>query len=668
MKVARATPARGATCQNRRPSAGASAVAYLAMGRQDISPDLEPAEFRAFTKALLNDLRALEHMLRDGMIETGVRRIGAEQELFLVDRGFRPAPIAVDLLEHLEGAEYTTELAKFNLEINLPPLELGGRCLTELQHQVQGHVDEVRRVAGDHKADVVLMGILPTLTNSDLSLENITPRPRYHALNDAVTRMCGGTYHLHIQGSEELHVEHDSVMMEAGNTSFQVHLQVEADEFAHFYNVAQMMAAPVLAASVNSPLLFGRRLWMETRIALFQQSIDTRRTMPHRRELTPRVRFGERWIEGSILDVYREDIARIPALVGATIDEDSLQTLRDGRVPRLAALQIYNGTVYRWNRPCYGVLHGKPHLRIECRVLPSGPTIQDEVANAAFWIGAVLGGAKAYDALCSRMDFADARGNLLAAARGGLQAGFTWMDGRRVTAPRLILAEIIPLARSGLEAQGVDSTDIDRYLSIIDARVRSKRTGARWLVESLARFDDSGTEAEQMAALTAAAAHRQHNTRPGHEWDYADIGEGGGWRHNYLRVEQYMTTDLFTVKQHELVDLTALLMDWKHIRQVPVEDDEHRLVGLVSYGAVLRVLATGGPAEGAKAFPVKDIMDTAPVTAAPDTPTLEAIQLMRSHGVTCLPIVKDERLVGIVSVDDFLPIVTRLLEERLEDK
>ncbi len=219
----------------------------------------------------------------------------------------------------------------------------------------------------------------------------MTPRERYHVVDDVLTRIRGGTYPSTSKERDELNLEHDSVMLEGGNTSFQVHLQVDPDAFADTYNVAQVMTAPVLAASVNSPLLFGRRLWAETRIALFQQSIDTRRTTPHLRELAPRVRFGEQWIKQSVLEVFREDIARIPALMATKNPEDPFEVLRAGGVPALAALQLYNGTASRWNRPCYGVCQGVPHVQIECRVLPSGPSVSDEVADAAFWVGLVSG-------------------------------------------------------------------------------------------------------------------------------------------------------------------------------------------------------------------------------------------------------------------------------------
>ncbi|HEX9885862.1 MAG TPA: hypothetical protein VGA70_05215, partial [Longimicrobiales bacterium] len=355
------------------------------MGR-DVKPDLTPGAIRTFTKALLRDLQALEQMLRQGMIESGVRRIGLEQEMFLVGEDWRPSPVAVEVLELLgDDAPFTTELARFNLEMNVDPQVLVGPCFRTLEREIGVLLDRVRTAASEVGARVCLTGILPTLAKSDLDMDNITPRHRYFALNEALNRMRGGeSYRLRIEGTDELNIEHDSVMLEACNTSCQVHLQVSADEFARFYNVAQVVAAPVLASAVNSPLLFGKRLWAETRIALFQQSIDTRGASIDYREVAPRVRFGEGWVRQTVTELFREDIARFRVLLSAPVEGDSVEALARGEIPGLMALQLHNSTVYRWNRPCYGISDGKPHLRIECRVLPSGPTVRDEVANAAF--------------------------------------------------------------------------------------------------------------------------------------------------------------------------------------------------------------------------------------------------------------------------------------------
>jgi CBS domain-containing protein len=570
----------------------------------------------------------------------------------------------MELLEALRAEPYTTELVRFQLEINDDPLVLEGHCLGRLERRLAARIEAVRIEAALLGAEVVLAGILPTLTMSDLTLANMSPRDRYRALNDTLSRLCGGSYQLHIQGSEELNLEFDSVMLEGCNSSFQVHLQVAGDEFARHYNAAQLVTAPVLAAAASSPLLFGKRLWDETRISLFQQSIDTRGASRHLRQLASRVRFGERWVEGSVLDVYREDVARFPALLTAPVTERSLDVLAGGGVPKLEALQLYNGTLYRWNRPCYGVLEGRPHLRIECRVLPAGPSLVDEVANAALWIGSVLGAASHIDDVPRRMQFADARSNLLSAARHGLHAGFTWVDGRSVNAREAILQELLPLAREGLESVELSSRDVDRYLGVVEERVRSGQTGARWFDRSLASLDAGTPRAEQMTILTASLVERQKSAAPCHQWGLASADAVESWHANYQRVEQYMTTDLYTVKEDELVDLAALVMNWKQVRQLPVEDDRRRLVGVVSFGSVLRQLASGEAGERGTTL-VRTIMQRDPPTVEPETSTLEAMRLMRQSSAASLPVVKNGELVGIVSITDFLPIAERLLIEKL---
>ncbi|NNF12410.1 MAG: CBS domain-containing protein [Gemmatimonadetes bacterium] len=604
-------------------------------------------------------------MLRDRAFETGVRRIGAEQEMFLVNEAWRPLSAALDVLEEVQGP-YTTELALYNLEANVEPRVLEGRCFRDMEARLDELVAHARDAAKRMGAEIALTGILPTLSKSDVTLENITPRTRYHALNEAFAKARGGEpYKLRIQGSDELYTEHQSVMLESCNTSFQVHLQVEPDEFAAIYNIAQLVTAPVMAAAVNSPILFGKLLWDETRIALFQQSIDTRRGSVHVRDLSPRVRFGEEWVSKGLMDLLQEDVTRFRVLLTRDVTEDPIALLDSGKMPTLQALTLHNGTVYRWNRPCWGVKDGVAHIRIECRVLPSGPTIVDEVANAAFLIGFVLGGLEEYGDIRHRIDFADAKSNFLAAARNGLKAGFRWLDGRSRSAPHLILEEALPIARSGLAGAGVDPDDIERYLGIIRDRVQTEGTGARWIVRSLRGMQGQGTRSERLAAITAGTVSRQKEGAPCHTWDDADIRESGGWKLTYERVEQFMTTTLFTVHEEELVDMVAFMMSRNRIRHVLVEDDAHKLVGIVSYRSVLRLMAEGFEGSVETAPPVREVMERDPLTVAPETTTLKAIDLMRENRVSCLPVVSEDRLVGIVSETDFMPLAYDLLEDRL---
>lgn len=342
-----------------------------------------------------------------------------------------------------------------------------------------------------------------------------------------------------------------------------------------------------------------------------------------------------------------------------------MKVLDAGGAPSLQALTLHNGTVYRWNRPCYGVGGGKPHLRIECRVIPSGPTTVDEVANAAFWIGWVLGGVEEYGDVRRRLDFGDAKSNFLAAARNGLKSGFLWMDGTQRGAPELILEEGLPLARTGLKKAGVDASDIDRYLGVVQARVESGTTGARWIARSVNRMGEEGTRSERLAAVTAGMMTRQVEGTPCHQWSDAVLAESEGWQLNYQRIEQLMTTSLFTVHEEELVDMVAFLMERKQIRHVLVEDDGHSLVGLVSYRSVLRLMAEGFDGAEGGVPAVRTIMERNPTVVSPEMPTREAIELMRDKRVSCLPVVSSGKLVGIVSERDFIPLAYELLGEHL---
>ncbi len=635
------------------------------MARDD-SQRIAAEASRVFTKALLTDLRALERMLREGMIESGVSRFGCEQEMFLVNRAWRPAPVAVEVLERLGDGPFAMELARFNLEVNIEPRRIEGACFSWLEGRLNELLQQVRDAAAEVDAEVCLSGILPTLAKSDLSLDNISPKDRYYELNDALTRLRGGAYRLRIEGTDELHIEHDSVMLEACNTSCQIHLQVSPDEFVRVYNTAQAITGPVLAACVNSPLLFGKRLWAETRIALFQQSLDTRSSGVHLRELSPRVRFGNRWVESSVTELFEEDVAEFRALLAQDIEENSLECLDAGQVPRLDALQLHNSTVYRWNRPCYGISDGKPHLRIECRALPAGPTVRDEVANAVFWIGLTLGAVRLYGDITEKFDFDDAKANFLAAARGGLNAGLRWIDQRSVPATELILDTLLPVARDGLEGR-VDATDINLYLGVIEERVRLGATGSAWVARSLSCMKGQGSRAERLAALTAATVRLQWEGQPVHTWDPACVSDAGGLKEGFMRVEQYMTTQLFTVHEDELIEMVAFLMDRNHIRHVPVEDEEHRLVGLVSYRSIVRMASEGAHSKTQAHLPVSTIMETAPLSVAPETATVEAIDLMRKHEISCLPVVKNDKLVGLVTERDFMPIAYQLLDDKLAE-
>jgi CBS domain-containing protein len=635
------------------------------MGEHNVHRDADPSVLREFTNHLIQDVRALEQMLRANMFETGVRRIGAEQELFMVDERGQPAPIIEDVLELNTDDRIVTELTKFNIEFNMDPLQYGGDCFQQMERATDELIDEVRNLTGQLGGDVAMTGILPTAHLSDFALDYMTPRPRYFALNDALGRLRGGPGQYQIRGIDELFLKHDSIMLEGCNTSFQTHFQVSPEEFPRYYNIAQVVAAPCLAAATNSPILFGKRLWRETRIALFQQAVDTRSSNLYLREMRPRVHFGTDWVDESVMEIFKEDISRFRVLLTTELGEDPLEVLRDGGVPNLMALQLHNGTVYRWNRACYGITDGKPHLRIENRVLPSGPTVVDEIANAAFWFGLVAGLAEEYQDVSRDMDFDDARHNFIAAARDGLASQFVWLDGQKRPAHELILDTLLPLAESGLRNTDIDEADIERYLGIIQKRVESQQTGAQWQLDSVAKMKHVGSRAERLGALTRGMVERQREGAPVHEWSLATLEEG--YKPTGMKdtnVEDYMTTELFTVHEEESVEFVARLMDWQRIRHVLVEDEQHRLVGLVSHRTLLRHMAerSKAPAGG---VPVRDIMVEDPISVSPEMNTLDAVDKMREHQIGALPVVREDRLVGIITERDFIQIAGNLLDDTL---
>ncbi len=635
------------------------------MGEQDTEPELSDERVRNVTAALLRDVEALRRALDAGLFETGVHRIGAEQEIVLVDEAMNPAPVATDVLDAVDDPSVVPEIARFNVEINLAPRLLTGCGLSEMEAELVAALARVDAAAARSGARPFLCGILPTIRTADLTLANMMPRPRYRALNDAVRKLRGGVFRCHIKGVDEIDVTSDSVMLEAVNTSFQVHYQVSPQEFAKVYNAAQLIAAPVLAAAVNSPVLLNRRLWAETRVAVFQHSIDSRTTGQQVRGHRPRVDFGDRWVRNSVLEIFQEDISRFRVVLACDPDEDPIALVDRGVAPQLRALRLFNGTVYRWNRPCYGVVDGVAHLRIEARALPAGPTVLDEMANAAFFTGLLAGVSDEYGDVSALIPFDDARANFLAASRFGLDAQLRWPGIGTVPAAVLIGEHLLPLARAGLRGRGVVEADVDRYLGTIGERVRSGRTGSAWALASMHALTAAGVPREQQGrALTASALEQQRTGRPVHEWESASAQPGDDFRSSYRTVGQFMTTDLRTVHRGDLVDLVAALMDWGHVRHIPVEDEEGRIVGVVSHRAIVRLVANSAGRPLAP-LTVESIMKRDPATVTPDTPTLDAIRVMRERKVGCLPVIEAGRLVGIVTEQDFIVIAQWLLEERL---
>ncbi len=338
--------------------------------------------------------------------------------------------------------------------------------------------------------------------------------------------------------------------------------------------------------------------------------------------------------------------------------------MREGKLPELTALQSFNGTVYRWNRPCYGVHSGRAHLRIENRVLPSGPTVIDEIANGAFFFGLMCGISDQFPDVRREISFQSVKSNFVAAARLGLQTQLEWFGGVTLPAAQLIREELIPLAREGLLKRGILAEDVDRYLDVIAERAARHRTGSIWLLKAFAGMDTEYPLAERLAAVTALVARNQKEGQPVHAWDEADPDIQASWKPGFQRVEQYMTTDVFTVSESETVHLVANVMNWQRIRHIPVENDQGELIGLISYRSLLRFFSR--EPEASKTTPVREVMITEPITVSPETSTLDAIDTMTEHRIGCLPVVQGGHLVGIITERDFMRVSRELFRKQLQ--
>ena len=642
------------------------------MGEQRVSIVKTQDQMQHFVKSLLDDVKALEYMIDHDYFEFDNVRIGAEQEMVLVDqKTLKPACINMQALEHMTDWPWVeTELAKFNLEINLEPREFVANAFRAMEEEMSSKLTKIEGVVNKLGATIVLCGILPTLRKYDLEMSNLTPKQRYFALMEAINQqLVGSTYELNMVGIDELLIKHDSPLLEAVNTSFQVHLQVSPQQFAPMYNLAQALSAPVMALAANSPIVFGRRLWHESRIAMFQQALDTRSTHDHMRERSPRVNFGRTWCDDSILDIYKEDIARFRVLLSGDVTEDALEVLAEGRVPKLRSLQVHNSTVYRWNRPCYGISeNGKPHLRIENRVLPSGPTVLDEVSNAALWLGCMVQMAEDVGDIRTRMSFEDVSDNFSKAAKFGIDSKFTWMNDQKIPVSELALEELIPRAKAGLKMRNINPEDISRYMDIIEARAKEHMNGARWALRSYTKLKKETTEDEALTVLTHAMSANAKLGLPVHLWKIPELSDLKEYRPSHLKVSEFMSTDLFTVQKDDIIDLIVDMMDWRKIRYTPVEDKEGKLVGLVSLRVILKHLLQQRnqtlPPDSLHTT-AKDIMIENPFTVGPNATILEAMAIMRNNKIGCLPVVQNGELIGIITEMDFLRISGRLIE-RLE--
>ncbi len=486
------------------------------MGEEVEAQEFTGADRTRHREKVRRCLDVFERMLRESAFDTDDPMTGLEVELNLVDDAGDPALRNAEALEAIANPDFQTELGQFNIEMNSPPVTLRDEGLTGFEEGLRRSLNEAERRSSEVGAHLVMIGILPTLDAAHLSIDAISSNPRYLLLSEQVLRARGEDISIDIGGVDMLRTTADSVLPEAACTSTQLHVQTTPERFAAYWNASQAIAAVQLALAANSPYLLGKQLWRETRGPLFEQATDTRSDELKAQGVRPRVWFGEGWIT-SVFDLFEENVRYFPALLPVTDDEDPLTVLEAGGTPNLSELRLHNGTIWRWNRPVYDIAGGRPHLRVENRVLPAGPTVVDTVANAAFYFGVVRTLAESERPLWSQMSFSAAEENFHVAARDGVEAEIYWPGVGRVRATELVLRRLLPMAYDGLAAWGVERSEAEQYLGIIEGRCLGGTNGAEWFVRQMAEREDMDRY-DALRAVLAGYREGMHANVPVHTW------------------------------------------------------------------------------------------------------------------------------------------------------
>ncbi len=488
------------------------------MGRDIQAIKISGEDRRRYRDKVRRSLDVFARMLRERLFEEHPSTVGQEIELNLVDERGMPSMRNAAVLDAIASPAWATEVGQFNLEINVPPRMMEGDSLATLETELRADLNAADARARTVGSRLVMVGILPTLAEHDVNEGAMSANERYRVLNEQIFAARGEDMSISIDGSEQLLTHTDSITPEAACTSVQLHIQVSPDAFAAYWNAAQAIAGVQVALAANSPYLFGRQLWHETRIPLFEQSTDTRPDELKEQGVRPRVWFGERWIT-SVFDLFEENLRYFPALLPICEDEDPLAVLDRGASPQLAEMSLHNGTIYRWNRPVYDTAGGTPHLRVENRVLPAGPTVADVLANAAFYYGVVRALAEADRPIWTQMSFSAAADNLVEGARHGLDAQVYWPGMGEVSVTELTLRRLLPLAAAGLRAWGVDDADSGRLLTIIERRCLAGRNGASWQIDAVRALSDAGADrGEALRQMTQGYIERMNTNDPVHTW------------------------------------------------------------------------------------------------------------------------------------------------------
>jgi hypothetical protein len=488
------------------------------MGQEVAARVFSRADRQRYREKVRTCLDVFARMLADEQFEAGRGSFGLEIELNLTDDAGVPAMSNAVVLEAIADPDFQTELGQFNVEINIAPRRFTEGVFSELEEGVRAslnHGEERSRTTGAH---MMIIGILPTVDEAHLNAAAFSANPRYQLLNEQIFAARGEDLEIDIRGIERLSTYADTIAPEAACTSVQLHLQVAPDAFAAHWNAAQAIAGVQAAVGANAPFFFGKELWRETRIALFEQATDTRPDELKAQGVRPRVWFGERWIT-SIFDLFEENVRYFPALLPVCEAEDPVETLARGDIPQLAELRLHNGTIYRWNRPIYDVVRGRPHLRVENRILPAGPTVVDILANAAFYYGLLRVLVDEDRPLWTQMSFSAAEENFHVGARDGIEARVYWPGVGEVPVAELVLRRLLPQAHEGLDLLGIAAADRDRLLGLIERRCVMLRNGASWQSAMFHRLYDGGLERDEaLRQMTVRYRELMHANEPVHDW------------------------------------------------------------------------------------------------------------------------------------------------------
>jgi hypothetical protein len=488
------------------------------MGKDLVNAVFSPQDRVAYRRKLRSCLDVLGKMLDTSPFEASAPMTGLEIEINLVDGDAAPAMRNAGVLADLGDPRFTPELGKFNLEFNVPPRLIAGHGLGDYEQDILDGLRSAVECARKSESRLALIGMLPTIRPDHLVPANLSVGERFSALNNEIVAARGDDFRIDIEGVERLRATSESIAPESACTSVQFHLQVSPAGFARAWNASQAIAAVQVAVGANSPYLYGRRLWAETRIAFFEQATDARPDEFIAQGVRPRVWFGERWID-SVLDLYDENVRFFPPLLPELHPEDPVEALSAGEVPCLYELRLHNGTVYRWNRPVYDISDGRPHLRVENRVLPSGPTVIDLMANAAFYFGLVGELSAEPSPIWERLAFADAAANFQAGAQDGINAVMRWPGRGAVPVVELVLGELLAKAYAGLDRFGVDPVQRDRLLGVIEQRCRSGRNGATWQTDAVRAAESRGLDrTAALREMTQRYVELQRHNEPVHTW------------------------------------------------------------------------------------------------------------------------------------------------------